>query len=563
MARAGVQGGGALMGELGGFLKIERHGVPYRDPRERAHDYREFLLTRPVRELREQGARCMDCGVPFCHNGCPLGNLIPDWNDLVYRDRFQDAIVQLHATNNFPELTGRLCPAPCEAACVLEIREGDAVTIKQIENAIINRAWDEGWVRPQPPRHETGQSVAVVGSGPAGMAAAQQLRRAGHRVVLFERDEAAGGLARFGVPDFKIEKWIVQRRIEQLLAEGVELRCGVDVGGVPAGEAASFAGVPSGAREVISAQELRGGFDAIVLATGSRIPRDLQVPGRELDGVHFAMDYLYQRNRWVARELGPDPTVPAPAPPPAGGEISAAGRDVVVIGGGDTGADCVGNALREGARSIVQLELLPKPPDHRPDDRTPWPEWPLKYRLSYAMEEAQKEAVGEQDYSITTTRFSGDGAPRPDGVVGRVAALHIAQAEPGPPFAAVPGSERELPAQLVLLAMGFVGPEQRLLDGLGVERDPRGNVKSVSPYTSSAEGVFAAGDARRGQSLIVWAINEGRQCARMVERYLAGLRNGSGAGRHLPEDAGRAGHADADEGPEGPPNHVTPGVAAE
>jgi glutamate synthase (NADPH) small chain len=547
------------MGELGGFLRIERHGVPYRDAHERAHDYREFMLTRPVAELREQGARCMDCGVPFCHNGCPLGNLIPDWNDLVYRDRFQDAIAQLHATNNFPELTGRLCPAPCEAACVLEIREGDAVTIKQIELAIINRAWDEGWVRPQPPRRETGQSVAVVGSGPAGMAAAQQLRRAGHRVVLFERDEAAGGLARFGVPDFKIEKWIVQRRVEQLLAEGVELRCGVDVGGDPR----------AGAREVVSAQELRGCFDAIVLATGSRIPRDLPVPGRELDGVHFAMDYLYQRNRWVASELGPAPTVPAPAP----GQISAAGRDVVVIGGGDTGADCVGNALREGARSIVQLELLPKPPDHRPDDRTPWPQWPLKYRLSYAMEEAQKEAVGEQDYSITTTRFSADGRARPDGAPGRVAALHIAQAQAAPPFAAVPGTERELPAQLVLLAMGFLGPELPLLDGLGVERDPRGNVKTHSPYTSSVEGVFAAGDARRGQSLIVWAINEGRQCARMVERYLAGLRNGSGAGAatrlpagaaaRLPQDAGRAGQVDADEGPEGPPNHVTPGVAAE
>ncbi len=535
------------MGELGGFLKIERHGVPYRDPHERAHDYREFMLTRQVRELREQGARCMDCGVPFCHNGCPLGNLIPDWNDLVYRDRFQDAIAQLHATNNFPELTGRLCPAPCEAACVLEIREGDAVTIKQIELAIINRAWDEGWVRPQPPRHETGQSVAVIGSGPAGMAAAQQLRRAGHRVVLFERDEAAGGLARFGVPDFKIEKWIVQRRIEQLVAEGVELRCGVNVGGD------------------LSAEELRGSFDAVVLATGSRIPRDLPVPGRELDGVHFAMDYLYQRNRWVARELGPAPSVPAPAPPSATGEISAADRDVVVIGGGDTGADCVGNALREGARSIVQLELLPKPPDHRPDDRTPWPEWPAKYRLSYAIEEAQKEALGEQDYSITTTRFSGEGTPRRDGVVGRVAALHIAQAEPAPPFAAVPGSERELPAQLVLLAMGFLGPEQPLLDALGVERDPRGNVKTTAPYTSSIEGIFAAGDARRGQSLIVWAINEGRQCARMVNRYLAGLRNGSGAGaaEPLPEDAGRAGHADADAGPEGPPNHVTPGVIAE
>jgi glutamate synthase (NADPH) small chain len=568
------------MGRLGGFLQIERHGIPYRDPVQRAHDYREFLLTRPTEELREQGARCMDCGVPFCHNGCPLGNLIPDWNDLVYRDRWQDAIVQLHATNNFPELTGRLCPAPCEASCVLEIRENDAVTIKQIELAIIDRAWQEGWIAPQPPRHETGQAVAVVGSGPAGMAAAQQLRRAGHRVVLFERDEAAGGLARFGVPDFKIEKSVVQRRVEQLVAEGVELRCGVDVGGGGpdtaggAGAGASSADRPGGAerpggadvngngggREIVSAAELRAGFDAIVLATGSRVPRDLPAPGRELDGVHFAMDYLYGRNRWAAREFGPAPSTPQPAT----SEISAKDKDVIVIGGGDTGADCVGNALREGARSIVQLELLPEPPAHRPDDRTPWPQWPLKYRLSYAMEEALKEGVGEQDYSITTTHFSGDGAPRQDGVVGRVAALHIAQAEPAPPFGPIAGTERELPAQLVLLAMGFLHPEPALLDQLGVEKDPRGNVKAVKPYTTSVDGVFAAGDARRGQSLIVWAINEGRQCARMVDRYLAGRRNGATAdGETLPEDQAIAGHADADEGPEGPPEHATPGISVE
>jgi len=543
------------MGKLGGFLQIERHGIPYRDPRERAHDYREFLIERPTEELREQGARCMDCGVPFCHNGCPLGNLIPDWNDLVYRGRWRDAIAQLHATNNFPELTGRLCPAPCEAACVLEIRENDAVTIKQIELAIIDRAWQEGWIQARPPRaeRETGQSVAVVGSGPAGMAAAQQLRRSGHRVTLYERDEAAGGLARFGVPDFKIEKAIVQRRVDQLVAEGVELRCGVEVG----------CGATGATREQVSVAELKDQFDAIVLATGSRVPRDLPVPGRELDGVHFAMDYLYQRNRWVAHEFGPAPSVPAPpvlgsddagAPAP----ISAAGRDVVVIGGGDTGADCVGNALREGARSIVQLELLPEPPANRPDDRTPWPEWPLKYRLSYAMQEVQEEGVGEQDYSIATTSFSGDGD-------GRVAKLHIAQAEPAPPFAAIAGTERELPAQLVLLAMGFVGPEQSLLDELGVEKDPRGNVKAVKPYTTSVEGVFAAGDARRGQSLIVWAINEGRQCARMVDRYLASARNGAlvtNGGMGAPEDQALAGHADADEGPEGPPQHVTPGVPA-
>jgi glutamate synthase (NADPH) small chain len=521
------------MGKLGAFLQIERHGIPQRDPSERTHDYREFLLTRPVDELREQGARCMDCGVPFCHNGCPLGNLIPDWNDLVYRDRWREAIDQLHATNNFPEFTGRLCPAPCEAACVLEIREGDAVTIKQIENSIVNRAWEEGWILARPPRSESGQTVAVVGSGPAGMAAAQQLRRAGHRVTLFERDEAIGGLVRFGVPDFKIEKTVVQRRVQQLIEEGVELRCGVDVG-----------------RDV-SVEQLRGEFDAVVLATGSRVPRDLPVPGRELEGVHFAMDYLYQRNRWVAREHGPAPEV---AQPPVEREITAKDRDVVVIGGGDTGADCVGNALREGARSITQLELLPEPPPRRPDERTPWPEWPLKYRLSYAMEEAQTAHTGEQDYSIVTTRFSDDGN-------GGVAALHVARAEAEPPFAAVPGSERELKAQLVLLAMGFLHPEQELLDQLGVEKDPRGNVKSVKPYASSVEGVFSAGDARRGQSLIVWAINEGRQCARMVDRYLAGRRNGAST-PPLGVDEGLAGHADADEGPEGPPNHAGPGIVA-
>ncbi|HEX4467872.1 MAG TPA: glutamate synthase subunit beta [Solirubrobacteraceae bacterium] len=524
------------MGKLGGFLQIERHGVPQRDPAERAHDFREFQLVRPVAELRDQGARCMDCGVPFCHNGCPLGNLIPDWNDLVYRDRFKDAIAQLHATNNFPEFTGRLCPAPCEASCVLEIREGDAVTIKQIENSIVNRAWDEGWITPQPPSplRETGQSVAVVGAGPAGMAAAQQLRRAGHRVTLFERDEAAGGLVRFGVPDFKIEKAVVQRRVEQLVAEGVELRCGVDVG------------------TDVTVEELRASFEAIVLSTGSRVPRELPVAGRELAGVHFAMEYLYQRNRWAAREFGPAPTAEQPA---IAAQISAQGKDVVVIGGGDTGADCVGNALREGARSIVQLELLAEPPSRRPDDRTPWPLWPAKYRLSYAMEEARTEGVGEQEYSIATTSFTGDAD-------GHVAVLHVAQAEPQPPFKPLEGTQRELPAQLVLLAMGFLHPEQGLLDQLGVEKDPRGNVKAVKPYTTSVDGVFAAGDARRGQSLIVWAINEGRQCARMVERYLADRRDGSEAGASRAADGGLAGHADADGGPEGPPQHVAPGIGA-
>jgi glutamate synthase (NADPH/NADH) small chain len=382
----------------------------------------------------------------------------------------------------------------------------------------------------------------VIGSGPAGMAAAQQLRRAGHRVVLFERDEAAGGLVRFGVPDFKIEKWIVERRVDQLVGEGVELRCGVDVG-----------------RDV-NAQELRREFEAIVLATGSRVARDLPVPGRELSGVHFAMEYLYQRNRFVAREVGPAPSVPAPHPAP---EITAAGKHVVVIGGGDTGADCIGNAVREGATSVVQLELLPEPPLRRPDERTPWPQWPLKFRLSYAMDEVRALRVGEQDYSITTTGLDA-GA---DGLVER---LRIAQAAPAPPFAPLPGTERELPAELVLLAMGFLGPEPEILDQLGVERDKRANVKSAGPYTSSVPGVFAAGDARRGQSLIVWAINEGRQCARVVDRYLAGLRDGAAgderaarADQRLPQDEALAGHADADTGPEGPPLHVSPGLPAQ
>ncbi|MHB1467974.1 MAG: glutamate synthase subunit beta [Solirubrobacteraceae bacterium] len=517
------------MGKIGGFLQIERHGLLYRDAETRAHDYQEFVEPRTEAELREQGARCMECGVPFCHNGCPLGNLIPDWNDLVYRDRWREAIDQLHATNNFPDFTGRLCPAPCEASCVLEIREDEAVTIKQIELAIIDRAFEEGWVKAKPPRRETGRSVAVIGSGPAGMAAAQQLRRAGHAVTLYERDEAAGGLVRFGVPDFKIEKRIVQRRIEQLVEEGVELRLGVDVG------------------VDVSVEELRDRHDAIVIATGARAPRDLEVEGRELAGIHFAMEYLYERNRWVTREL--DQHRFEQAPPPAAG-ISAAGKHVIVIGGGDTGADCVGNSLRESAASIVQLELLPEPPQSRPDALTPWPLWPLKYRQSYAMEEALRLGIGEQDFSASTVRF------KPDGSGAKVASLSIAQAEARPPFKPVPGTEHELPADLVLLAMGFLGPEQQLLESLGVERDERGNVKAGMPYAASVEGVFAAGDARRGQSLIVWAINEGRQCAQAVEGYLDRL-GGTEPGEIRPPL-----HADADSGPEGPPQHVGPGLPA-
>jgi glutamate synthase (NADPH/NADH) small chain len=462
------------MGELGAFLKIDRADTPERSPGERVGDHREFVKLLPLVELKEQGARCMECGVPFCHNGCPLGNLIPDWNDLVYRERFEEAIEQLHRTNNFPEFTGRLCPAPCEAACVLEIDEGNAVTIKQIELAIVDRAWDAGWIVSQPPRERTGRSIAVVGSGPAGLAAAQQLNRSGHSVTLFERDETGGGLLRFGVPDFKIEKTVVERRLQQLADEGVEFRYGVEVG------------------VDIEAAELLESFDAVVLATGSRVPRDLPVPGRELEGVHFAMDYLYGQNRAVAG-------VGAPA-------LTAAGKHVIVIGGGDTGADCVGSAHREGAASVTQIELLGEPPAHRPDDLTPWPLWPLKLRTSYALKEG-----GERSFAVSTTGLSGNG---------RVERIHWLENTGEPPFAAVPGTEETHPADLVLLAMGFLGPEQHLLEALGVERDARSNAAAPA-FATSVPGVFAAGDARRGQSLIVWAIDEGRRCASAVDAWLA------------------------------------------
>ena len=457
------------MGEIGGFKKFNRTDPPERTPRERVGDHREFIRALPLVELQEQGARCMECGVPFCHHGCPLGNLIPDWNDLVYRDQFREAIDQLHRTNNFPEFTGRLCPAPCEAACVLEIEEGNAVTIKQIELAIVTRAWDEGWILAEPPASRSGRAVAVVGSGPAGLACAQQLNRSGHTVTVFERDEAGGGLLRFGVPDFKIEKHVVERRIVQLADEGVGFRFGVDA----------------------DAAELREGFDAVVLATGSRVPRDLPTPGRELNGVHFAMEYLYGRNRDVAGTAAP--------------AISARDKHVIVIGGGDTGADCVASAHRERAASVTQIELLGEPPAHRSDDLSPWPLWPVKLRTSYALKEG-----GERSFSISTTGFSGQD---------QVEHIHWLENSGAPPFAPVPGTEESRPAELVLLAMGFVGPEPALPQALGVERDQRGNI-AAAEYETSAPGVFAAGDARRGQSLIVWAIEEGRRCASAVDAWL-------------------------------------------
>ncbi len=469
------------MGKIGAFLSIGRVEPPERAPAERIGDVREFVGTLPLLELREQASRCMECGVPFCHSGCPLGNLIPDWNDLVYRDRWAEASEQLHRTNNFPEFTGRLCPAPCEAACVLEINEGSAVSIKQIELAIVNRAWDEGWVVPVPAARLTGRRVAVIGSGPAGLACAQQLARAGEHVTVYERDEAAGGLIRFGVPEFKIEKRLVERRVEQLVAEGVEFRFGIDVG------------------VDVDLDELGASHDAVVLAVGSRVPRDLPVPGRDLRGVHFAMEYLAERARVIAGT--------------AEASISAAGKHVIVIGGGDTGADCVGHAHREGAASVTQIELLGEPPPSRPDDLTPWPSWPMKLRTSYALKEG-----GARDFSISTTRLQGA-----SGAVEEI----VWQSNSGqPPFDLVPGTEERRPAELVLLAMGFTGPELQLLDGLGIERNARGNI-AAERFATSRAGFFAAGDARRGQSLIVWAIDEGRRCAEAVRTWLDAPADGS------------------------------------
>ena len=515
--------------------RASRH--PPAGPAERVHDYHEFLLQRPVAELRDQGARCMDCGVPFCHNGCPLGNLIPDWNDLVYRDRFEDAIAQLHATNNFPEFTGRLCPAPCEAACVLEIREGDAVTIKQIENSIINRAWEEGWVRPQPPRRDAkpGRRWRSSGSGPAGMAAAQQLRRAGHRVTLFERDEAIGGLVRFGVPDFKIEKAVVQRRVEQLVAEGVELRCGVDVG------------------TDVSVEELRERFDAVVLATGSRVPRDLPVPGRELDGVHFAMDYLYQRNRWVARELGPAPHRRAARD--RARDHAPRGKDVVVIGGGDTGADCVGNALREGARSIVQLELLPEPPAQRPDE-------PHPVAAVAAEVPPQLRDGGGQARPGGAGLLGDDDAFLDDGR-GACAALRIARGRrPSRRSRRSRAPSASCPPSWCCSRWASCGPEQELLDQLGVERDARGNVRRSALHDLSGRRVRRGrrpprpvadrvGD-QRGAPVRAHGRPLSRAAARRRGRPAARLARGRRPGR--PRRRGR--------GPRGPAAARSPGIGA-
>ena len=465
------------MADPKGFLEHTRE-LPTRRPVDvRIRDWKEVYEDFPADHLHDQAARCMDCGIPFCHNGCPLGNLIPEWNDLVWKDDWTEASERLHATNNFPEFTGRLCPAPCEAACVLGIND-DPVTIKQVEVEIGDRAWEDGLVRPQPPAHRTGKKVAVVGSGPAGLAAAQQLTRAGHDVVVLERADRIGGLLRYGIPEFKMEKRVLDRRLEQMRAEGTEFRTAVDVG----------VDVP--------VQQLRAEHDAVLLAGGSTLGRDLPAPGRELGGIHLAMEYLVPANRVQEGDLQ--------APP-----ISAEGKDVVIIGGGDTGADCLGTAIRQGARSITQLEIMPRPPEERPDS-TPWPTWPLIYRTSSAHEEG-----GERLFSVSTSRFLGEGT---------VEGIELVDVEmKDGRFEPVEGTTRVLPAQLVLLAMGFTGPQRTgLLEALGVELDGRGNVARDADWATSVPGVYVAGDMGRGQSLIVWAIAEGRSAAAAVDRFLCG-----------------------------------------
>jgi glutamate synthase (NADPH/NADH) small chain len=474
------------MPDPSGFLKIGRavRGDPHRDPAERVGDYHEVFTLLPPAQVQQQAQRCMGCGVPFCHNGCPLGNLIPEWNDLVYQGRWREAYERLDYTNNFPEFTGYTCPAPCEAACVLEIND-DPVMIKQIELAIIERAFEEGWVEPRAVVNMTGRSVAVIGSGPAGMAAAAQLNRAGHRVVVFERDEAPGGLLRFGIPDFKLEKRFVDRRVAVLEAEGIEFRCGVDVG------------------VDITASELGAEFDAVVLAVGSRLHRELDVPGAKLEGVHLAMDYLYDRNRAIAAGEGKLPRYE--------GQISAAGKDVVVIGGGDTAADCIANAHREGARSVTQLDRYPPPAGTRPREIATWPEMPKRLPSTYALDEG-----GVRLFDVITLGLAGDDE-------GRVVGVDVARSCGPPAFEPVAGSEERLPAQLVLVAIGFARPERdALLEQLDAAEDSSGNLLAPA-YETSVPGVFACGDARRGQSLVVWAINEARECAAVVHRFLAAL----------------------------------------
>jgi len=468
-----------------GFLEEKRAKQPYRPVAERLRDFRQVMAPLAPEPLNKQAARCMDCGIPFCHQSCPLGNLIPDWNDLVYRDRWDEAIDRLHATNNFPEFTGTLCPAPCEGSCVLGVND-DPVTIKAVELAIVDRAFEEGLVKAMPPTTETGKAVAVVGSGPAGLAAAQQLRRAGHKVTVFERADRIGGLLRYGIPEFKMEKRVLDRRLEQMRAEGVEFRVSVNVGAD------------------ITVDQLKRDYAAVVLTGGSTIPRDLPVPGRELKGIHQAMEFLTLQNRRCEGDQVADSDF-----------ISAKDKHIVIIGGGDTGADCIGTSHRQGAKSVTSLEIMPKPPGARATDN-PWPEWPRIYRVASAHEEG-----GDRLYAVSTKRFIDDGE-------GQVRALELVNVELKTldgrlQFVEVAGSSHELPADLVFLAMGFIGPEREgLLDTLGVAITDRGNVQRDARWMTSVDGVFTAGDMQRGQSLIVWAIAEGRAAAAAVDFYLMG-----------------------------------------
>ena len=469
------------MGKVTGFLEISREQPTRRKVGDRLQDWFEVYEPFPEEKQREQGARCMDCGVPFCHTGCPVNNLIPDWNDLAYNGRWEAAIRRLHATNNFPEFTGRICPAPCEAACVLGIDQ-PAVSIKLIERSVVERAWDEGWIHPEPPEQNTGKRVAVVGSGPSGLAAAQQLRRAGHSVTVFEKNDRIGGLMRYGIPNFKLEKHVLDRRLQQMRAEGVTFVTNAHVG----------VNVP--------VESLTGHYDAILLCGGAEQPRDLKIPGRELKGVHYAMEFLPQQNRRCEGDVV-DPSV----------AISAEGKRVVIIGGGDTGADCLGTSLRQGAKVVHQFEIMPKPPEQRAAS-TPWPMWPLQLRTETSHEEG-----GIRDWSINSVNFVGDDQ-------GRVKQLNALRVGPPPKFDAIAGTEFSLDVDLVLLAMGFLGPVKNgMIEQLGVTLDNRGNVATNGDYQTSIENIFAAGDMRRGQSHEVWAISEGRKAAAAVDNYLASV----------------------------------------
>ena len=485
------------MGKVTGFLEYERLEEGYEPPPARLKTWKEFVITLNAEQAKVQSARCMDCGTPFCNSGCPVNNVIPDFNDLVYQGDWKNAITVLHSTNNFPEFTGRICPAPCEAACTLNVND-DAVGIKSIEHAIIDRAWTEGWVLPEVPVAKTGKRIAVVGSGPAGMAAAQQLARAGHDVTVFEKNSRIGGLLRYGIPDFKMEKTHIDRRVAQMQAEGVTFRTGVLVGAWPSEGAASK--VTNDAKETISAEQLKAEFDAVLLTGGSEISRDLPVPGRELDGVHYAMEFLPQQNKVVAGDKLKK-------------QIRADGKHVIVIGGGDTGSDCVGTSNRHGAASVTQFELMPQPPEEE-DKPLTWPYWPTKLRTSSSHEEGC-----EREFAISTKELVGS--------KGKVTALKTVRVQlQGGKFVEVPGSEQEYKADLVLLAMGFTAPVGSVLEAFGVAKDARGNARAGtddgSGYRTNVDKVFAAGDMRRGQSLVVWAIREGRQAAREVDLFLMG-----------------------------------------